>query len=61
MNQPTEQPVEKKPRQPTAYNIFMKTEIQRVKETQPELDQKQRFTTAANNWKTSPQNVKAGK
>ena len=55
------QPAEKKVRKPTAYNIFMKSEIQRVKDAHPELDQKQRFTTAANNWKTSAENPKATK
>nr|CAG4712755.1 unnamed protein product [Naegleria fowleri] len=41
---------EKGNRQPNAYNIFMKSEIQRIRTTHTELTQKQAFKLAANNW-----------
>ncbi|EFC45300.1 predicted protein [Naegleria gruberi] len=41
---------EKGNRQPNAYNIFMKGEIQRIRTTHTELTQKQAFKLAANNW-----------
>ncbi|KAG2385742.1 hypothetical protein C9374_002891 [Naegleria lovaniensis] len=41
---------EKGNRQPNAYNIFMKSEIQRIRTTHTELTQKQAFKLAASNW-----------
>jgi hypothetical protein len=57
----TESPVEKKqppekntkdktPRLPSAYNIFMKKELTKLKEQNPQMDHKERFKLAANNW-----------
>lgn len=41
--------VEKKPRAPSAYNIFMKTEVSKVKAENPKLDHKEAFKVAAAN------------
>lgn len=38
------------PKKPTAYNLFMKKEIQRVKKNNPTLDHKEAFKQAAKNW-----------
>lgn len=57
----TESPVEKKqspekntkdktPRPPSAYNIFMKKELTKLKDKHPQMDHKERFKLAANNW-----------
>ena len=48
------EPKEKRP--PSAYNLFMKSELAKVKKAQPTLDHKQAFTAAANNWKNSKEN-----
>merc|ERR1711998_568891 len=34
---------EKKPRAPSAYNVFMKKEIEKLKKSHPNLDHKERF------------------
>jgi len=49
---------EKAPREPSAYNIFMKTEIAKVKKDKPNLDHKSAFAEAASHWKTSKDNPK---
>lgn len=49
---------DKVPRAPSAYNLFMKTELAKVKKEHPSLDHKEAFTKAANNWKSSSQNPK---
>merc|ERR1711934_449392 len=41
---------DKKPRAPSAYNIFMKKELEKLKKSQPKLDHKERFKMAAGNW-----------
>lgn len=41
--------IEKKPRAPSAYNIFMKTEVSKVKAENPKLDHKEAFKVAAAN------------
>ena len=41
---------EKSKRAPTAYQIFMKEEIARLKESHPKLEHKERFSMAAQNW-----------
>ena len=41
---------EKSKRAPTAYQIFMKEEIARLKESHPKLEHKDRFSMAAQNW-----------
>merc|ERR1719504_237476 len=44
---------EKTPRAPSAYNIFMKEEIAKVKKANPSLDHKEAFKKAASNWKSA--------
>ncbi|KAI3655170.1 hypothetical protein MP638_003353, partial [Amoeboaphelidium occidentale] len=46
------------PKKPSAYNLFMKDELARVKKDHPNLDHKEAFKKAAGNWKTSPHNPK---
>ena len=41
---------EKSKRAPTTYQIFMKEEIARLKESHPKLEHKERFSMAAQNW-----------
>nr|XP_027096329.1 protein CRABS CLAW [Coffea arabica] len=43
-------PPEKKHRLPSAYNRFMKEEIQRIKATNPEIPHREAFSAAAKNW-----------
>ncbi|XP_074293917.1 protein DROOPING LEAF-like [Silene latifolia] len=45
-------PREKKHRIPSAYNRFMKEEIQRIKAANPEIPHRQAFSAAAKNWST---------
>eukprot|EP00762_Andalucia_godoyi_P004380 ANDGO_08185.mRNA.1 Protein YABBY 4 len=52
---------DKPKREPSAYNKFMKDELARLKKDHPEMNHKELFRIAANNWKNSPQNPKAGK
>jgi hypothetical protein len=41
---------EKKTREPTAYNLFMKETMTKLKEENPELEAKERFSKAAELW-----------
>ena len=43
-------------RAPSAYNLFMKTELAKVKRADPKLDHKEAFKVAASNWKDSKEN-----
>ncbi|KAK6931359.1 YABBY protein, partial [Dillenia turbinata] len=43
-------PPEKKHRLPSAYNQFMKEEIQRIKTANPEIPHREAFSAAAKNW-----------
>ncbi|KAL1556586.1 protein CRABS CLAW-like [Salvia divinorum] len=43
-------PPEKKHRLPSAYNRFMKEEIQRIKSANPEIPHREAFSAAAKNW-----------
>ncbi|KAG9439166.1 hypothetical protein H6P81_019331 [Aristolochia fimbriata] len=43
-------PPEKKHRLPSAYNRFMKEEIQRLKAANPEIPHREAFSRAAKNW-----------
>jgi hypothetical protein len=52
---------EKEKREPSAYNKFMKEEIARLKVTHSEMNHKELFKLAANNWKTSKENPKNAK
>ncbi|KAK9052200.1 hypothetical protein SSX86_028828 [Deinandra increscens subsp. villosa] len=43
-------PPERKHRLPSAYNRFMKEEIQRIKASNPQIPHREAFSTAAKNW-----------
>ncbi|XP_010939213.1 protein DROOPING LEAF isoform X1 [Elaeis guineensis] len=43
-------PPEKKHRLPSAYNRFMKEEIQRIKAAKPDIPHREAFSMAAKNW-----------
>ncbi|KAI3976680.1 hypothetical protein MKX01_008538 [Papaver californicum] len=43
-------PPERKHRLPSAYNRFMKEEIQRIKTASPEIPHREAFSSAAKNW-----------
>lgn len=49
---------EKQPRKLSAYNVFMKAEIAKVKKAKPMLEHKLAFKQAADNWATSGMNPK---
>ncbi|XP_010250139.1 PREDICTED: axial regulator YABBY 5-like isoform X2 [Nelumbo nucifera] len=45
---------EKRQRVPSAYNQFIKEEIQRIKANNPEISHREAFSTAAKNWAHFP-------
>ncbi|KAI3993167.1 hypothetical protein MKX01_009910 [Papaver californicum] len=45
---------QKKHRVPSAYNQFIKEEIQRIKANNPDINHRQAFSTAAKNWAHFP-------
>ncbi|OUZ99885.1 YABBY protein [Macleaya cordata] len=47
-------PPEKKHRVPSAYNQFIKEEIQRIKTNNPDISHREAFSTAAKNWAHFP-------
>ncbi|KAM3366421.1 hypothetical protein ACQJBY_015691 [Aegilops geniculata] len=47
-------PPEKRQRVPSAYNRFIKEEIQRIKSSNPEISHREAFSTAAKNWAHLP-------
>ncbi|KAJ3207643.1 hypothetical protein HDU67_007343 [Dinochytrium kinnereticum] len=47
---------EKSTREPSAYNLFMKAELPRIKKADANLSHKDAFKLAASNWKTSSEN-----
>ncbi|KAG9455771.1 hypothetical protein H6P81_000279 [Aristolochia fimbriata] len=47
-------PPEKRQRVPSAYNQFIKEEIQRIKANNPEISHRDAFSTAAKNWAHFP-------
>jgi len=49
------------PRQPTAYNVFMKAELAKLKAEQPEIHHKEAFKIAAGRWADAPENPKNAK
>ncbi|XP_022978489.1 protein CRABS CLAW-like isoform X1 [Cucurbita maxima] len=53
-------PPEKKHRLPSAYNCFMKEEIQRIKAANPEIPHREAFSAAAKNWARYIPNSAAG-
>ncbi|KAI8914829.1 hypothetical protein PhCBS80983_g00779 [Powellomyces hirtus] len=40
------------------YNMFMKTELAKVKKEKPDIGHKDAFKLAASNWATAPENPK---
>ncbi|KAG8366477.1 hypothetical protein BUALT_Bualt17G0084100 [Buddleja alternifolia] len=53
-------PPEKKHRLPSAYNRFMKEEIQRIKAANPEIPHREAFSAAAKNWARYIPNTSGG-
>ncbi|GFZ13077.1 Axial regulator YABBY [Actinidia chinensis var. chinensis] len=51
---PPIRPPEKRQRVPSAYNRFIKEEIQRIKANNPEISHREAFSTAAKNWAHFP-------
>ncbi|CAL0332164.1 unnamed protein product [Lupinus luteus] len=51
---PPIRPPEKKQRVPSAYNRFIKEEIQRIKASNPDISHREAFSTAAKNWAHFP-------
>ncbi|OAY31703.1 axial regulator YABBY 5 isoform X1 [Manihot esculenta] len=47
-------PPEKRQRVPSAYNQFIKEEIQRIKANNPDISHREAFSTAAKNWAHYP-------
>ncbi|KAI3424560.1 uncharacterized protein J3R85_010576 [Psidium guajava] len=47
-------PPEKRQRVPSAYNQFIKEEIQRIKASNPDISHREAFSTAAKNWAHFP-------
>ncbi|ORY96562.1 hypothetical protein BCR43DRAFT_524632 [Syncephalastrum racemosum] len=56
--EPEQQAATKSPRKMTAYNLYMKTQVPKVKTENPELSHKEAFKLAASSWSTSPDNPK---
>uniref|UniRef100_A0A161ZNW1 Uncharacterized protein n=1 Tax=Daucus carota subsp. sativus TaxID=79200 RepID=A0A161ZNW1_DAUCS len=50
----TNRPPEKRQRVPSAYNRFIKEEIQRIKAGNPEISHREAFSAAAKNWAHFP-------
>nr|AFK33997.1 unknown [Lotus japonicus] len=53
-NIPPIRPPEKRQRVPSAYNRFIKEEIQRIKASNPDISHREAFSTAAKNWAHFP-------
>ncbi|KAL8223424.1 hypothetical protein R6Q57_018899 [Mikania cordata] len=53
-DQKMNRPPEKRPRVPSAYNQFIKEEIQRIKANNPDISHREAFSTAAKNWAHFP-------
>ncbi|CAI0541659.1 unnamed protein product [Linum tenue] len=53
-NSGKQQQVVKRQRVPSAYNRFIKEEIQRIKASNPEISHREAFSTAAKNWAHFP-------
>ena len=47
---------ERKPREPSSYNVFIREEIPRLKREDPSLNHRDAFKAAARNWAHSPSN-----
>ncbi|XP_047328596.1 axial regulator YABBY 5-like [Impatiens glandulifera] len=53
-HKPANRPPEKRQRVPSAYNQFIKEEIQRIKTNNPDISHREAFSTAAKNWAHFP-------
>ncbi|XP_076910073.1 axial regulator YABBY 5-like isoform X2 [Bidens hawaiensis] len=53
-DQKINRPPEKRQRVPSAYNQFIKEEIQRIKANNPDISHREAFSTAAKNWAHFP-------
>ncbi|XP_047313498.1 protein YABBY 2-like isoform X2 [Impatiens glandulifera] len=51
---PPIRPPEKRQRAPSAYNRFIKDEIQRIKASNPDISHREAFSSAAKNWAHFP-------
>ncbi|CAI8616106.1 unnamed protein product [Vicia faba] len=51
---PPIRPLEKRHRVPSAYNRFIKEEIQRIKTNNPDISHREAFSSAAKNWAHFP-------
>ncbi|XAR53257.1 hypothetical protein NMG60_11021732 [Bertholletia excelsa] len=51
---PVNRPPEKRQRVPSAYNQFIREEIQRIKANNPDISHREAFSTAAKNWAHFP-------
>ncbi|GER31689.1 plant-specific transcription factor YABBY family protein [Striga asiatica] len=51
---PPIRPPEKRQRVPSAYNRFIKEEIQRIKSSNPQISHREAFSAAAKNWAHFP-------
>ncbi|KAK4795413.1 hypothetical protein SAY86_013407 [Trapa natans] len=51
---PVKRPPEKRQRVPSAYNCFIKDEIQRIKAGNPDISHREAFSAAAKNWAHFP-------
>uniref|UniRef100_I1LRM6 Axial regulator YABBY 2 n=1 Tax=Glycine max TaxID=3847 RepID=I1LRM6_SOYBN len=51
---PPIRPTEKRHRVPSAYNRFIKEEIQRIKASNPDISHREAFSSAAKNWAHFP-------
>ncbi|XP_024024007.1 axial regulator YABBY 4 [Morus notabilis] len=54
VNQIVNKPPEKRKRAPSAYNRFIREEIKRLKDENPNMAHKEAFSTAAKNWANFP-------
>ena len=50
---------ERKPREPSPYNVFIREEIPRLKQKDPSLNHREAFKAAARNWAHSPLNLRS--
>ena len=50
---------ERKPREPSSYNVFIREEIPRLKRKDPSLNHREAFKAAARNWAHSPLNLRS--
>ena len=61
-NNKNKKPLKRKlpPREPTAYNIFVKEELRKVKDERPDLHHREAFRLVTQRWQTSDKNPNKG-